>query len=155
MAIADTMDFDEMVLEVEFDPDGAPDTWSKVCGMTDVTWNRSKQTSTDEIPDCADESLPFHIRRFTTSIDITASGTGKWSMVFDKRMRDWFYNDTTLNVRLRNAKIEADGATGDYETEVVPMKLLNLSNARTKGATVTAEIEIGRDGAVSLTEKSA
>jgi hypothetical protein len=155
MAIADTMDFDEMVLEVEFDPEGAAGTYNRICAMIDISWNRSKNVSTDEIPDCADESLPFHIRRFTTSIDITASGTGKWSMAFDKRMKDWFYNDTTLNVRLRSAKVEADGSVGDYESEAVPMKLLNLSNSRTKGQTVAAEIEIGRDGPVTLNAKIA
>ncbi|ATG47596.1 hypothetical protein CEW89_08415 [Celeribacter ethanolicus] len=152
MAIAPTADFDELVLAVEFDPVGASGTYTKVCGLTDFTINRANNTDTTEVPDCDDESLPFHLKRGVRSQDITISGSGVWSLSSDQAMKAWFRAGSTLNVKITNAKVTADGTTGDEESETIPMILTGLNNARTKGQVVSAEISLEQNGSVTVTE---
>lgn len=154
MAIAPTADFDELVLEVEFDPVGDAGTYTRICGLTDFTINRANNTDTSEVPDCADESLPYYIKRSVRSQDFTISGTGKWSRSSHLNMYNWFKAGTTLNVRITNAVVTADGSTGDPESETIPMILAALSTSRTKGEVVTSEISLEKNGSVTVTEIS-
>jgi hypothetical protein len=153
MAIADTMKFEEMVLEVEFTPDSG--TFAKVCGLSDVTVSRTSATETTMIPDCADESLPHTPIREVVSKEIAISGTGVWALAVHAGMYDWWASGSARKVRITNAKVTADGAAGDPEVEEVEMLLTSLSNQRTKGQRVTAEIELAQNGALTVTEKSA
>lgn len=148
MAIAPTAAFEELVLEVEFTAGSG--TFTRVCGLTDITINRTNTTDTTEVPDCADESLPFYIQRGVRTQDVTISATGVWSLTAHQDMLDWFVSGDTLNVRLTNAKVTADGTSGDTETETFPMLLTALNNARTKGQVVSAEISMERNGATTF-----
>lgn len=153
MTLAATAEFEQLVLEVEFDPTGAPGTYSTVCGLVDITPSRTANLDTVEIPDCDDESLPLSVGKSVRSIDVSVSGSGVWALSSHKNMMDWFYSSATLNTRIRNAKVTADGASGDPEIESGPAILSNLSNTRTKGQKVTAEIEITFDGTPTVTNK--
>lgn len=148
MAIASTADFDELVLEVEFVASSG--TYTKVCGLTDFTVNRTNNTDSTEVPDCADESLPYYIKRSVRSQDRTISGTGVWALANHANMHDWWTAGSTLNVRITNAAVTANGTTGDPETEIIPMILTGLNNARTKGQVVSAEIELEQNGTVTV-----
>ncbi len=154
MARATTATFEQFILEVEFDPIGAAGTYTPICGMTDVTINRTSNIDTSEIPDCDDESLPLSIERAVRSQEVTASGTGHWSLESNKKLSDWWYSGSTLSARLRNGKVEADGSTGDIEIEEGPAILVSLNNSRTKGQKVSAEIEIQWDGVPTRTLKA-
>lgn len=81
------------------------------------------------------------------------SGTGVWALQSHENMTDWWYGGATLNVRLRNAKVTADGASTDTEIESGPALLTALNNTRTKGQKVSAEIEIQFDGVPTRTPK--
>jgi hypothetical protein len=81
------------------------------------------------------------------------SATGVWSLGAHERMLDWWYGGATLNARLRNAKAIADGVTGDTTHETGPAILASISNSRTKGQKVTAEVEIQFDGVPTRTAK--
>ncbi|EBA06003.1 phage tail tube protein [Sagittula stellata] len=151
MAIAPTADFDELVLEVEFDPVGSAGTFTKICGITDFTVNRANNTETSEVPDCADESLPHHIKRAVRSQDMTISGTGVWSRTSHQNMMTWLTSASTLNVKITNAAVTEADVTGDTESETIPMILTALNNARTKGQVVSAEISLEQNGAVTRT----
>lgn len=146
MAIATTANFDELVLEVEF----TSGTYTKVCGLTDFTINRTNNTDTSMVPDCADESLPYQPKRSVVSQDYSISGTGVWALSSHKNMYAWFKDATMKNVRITNAKVTDSGTTGDPETETIPMVLSALNNARTKGQQVTAEIELQQSGVVTV-----
>ncbi|ETX26401.1 hypothetical protein RISW2_07145, partial [Roseivivax isoporae LMG 25204] len=61
MARAKTAKFEEFILEVEVDPTGDAGTYVPLCGLTDVSINRSSNIDTTEVPDCDDESLPYAI----------------------------------------------------------------------------------------------
>ncbi|WP_417419341.1 phage tail tube protein [Hoeflea sp.] len=151
MARATTMRYEQMILEVETTP--ASGTYAALCGLTDVTINRTSNIDTTEIPDCDDESLPLSIERAVRSQEVTISATGVWALQSHETIMDWWYGGGTLNIRLRNAKVEADGATGDTETEAGPAILVSLNNSRTKGQKVTAELEINFDGVPTRTAK--
>ncbi|WP_412032802.1 phage tail tube protein [Nitratireductor aquimarinus] len=151
MSYADTMRYEQMILEVETTP--ASGTYAALCGLIDVTINRTANIDTTEVPPCNDESLPLSIERAVRSQEVTISATGVWALQSHETIMDWWYGGSTLNIRLRNAKVEADGATGDTETEAGPAILVSLNNSRTKGQKVTAELEINFDGVPTRTAK--
>lgn len=151
MARASTAKYEELILEVEADPVGAAGTYTPICGLIDVTINRTSNTDTAEVPDCDDESLPLSLEREVRSQEVTASGDGVWAEQSDKFMKDWWYSASTLNCRLRNAKVETTGTSGEYYVESGPAILTTLNNSRTKGQKVSAEINIEFDGVPTRT----
>jgi len=149
MAKATTAKFEEMILEVETTPGSG--TYAAICGMTDVTINRTSNIDTSEIPDCDDESLPLSLERQVRSQEVTVSATGVWALQSNEMMLDWWYSGATKNIRLRNAKVENDGEVGDTYAESGPALLASLNNSRTKGSKVSAELEIQFDGVPTRT----
>lgn len=147
MATAVTEKFEEMILDVEFDPVGSPGVYTKICGLIDVTITRTANIDTAEIPDCDDESLPLSLEKQVRSIDVSVSGSGSWARSSQGLMKSWFYSSATLNARLRDTA----AASGDTEIESGPALLANLTNTRTKGQKVSAEIEIQFDGTPTRT----
>lgn len=147
MARAITAKFEEMVLEMETT---TPGTYVKICGITDVTVNRTANVDESEIPDCDDESLPHAIELAVSSIDVTVSGTGVWAQTSHEALQDWFYSGATKNIRLRNTK----ASIGDTETESGPALLLSLNNSRTKGQKIAAEIEVRFSGVPTRVAKT-
>lgn len=154
MAKAVEAKFHELVLEIEDDPVGSPGVYKNICGMVDVSVTRSASLDTTETPDCADESLPLSVSKSVRSVEVSISGTGVWALSSNKMMSDWFYSTSPLNVRIRNAKVEADGASGDPYVESGPALLTELSNDRTKGKTVSASIKIDFDGTPTVATKA-
>lgn len=149
MTRAATAKFQEYVLEVEFVADS--DTFTRICGITDLNTNRTSNVDTSEVPDCDDESVPYEIQREVRSQEVTVSGTGVWSLSAHQKMMQWWRSGTTLNARIRNVKVETDGEVGDFYEETGPALLVSLNNSRTKGQKVTAEIEIQFDGVPATT----
>ncbi|NMG39884.1 hypothetical protein GRZ55_11580 [Chelativorans sp. ZYF759] len=155
MARAKTANFEEMVLEVEFDPVSDEGVFTPICGMIDVTINRTSNVDTSEVPDCDDESLPLSIEKQVRSQEVSISATGSWALQSHQKMMNWWRTSATLNARIRNKKVEAEGETGDIYEESGPALLVNLNNGRTKGTKVTAEIDIQFDGVPDVTTKPA
>lgn len=149
MARATTAKYEEMILEVEWTASSG--TYTAVCGMIDVTINRTSNVDTAEIPDCDDESLPLSIERQVRSQEVTASATGVWALQSHQNLMAWWRSGATKNVRLRNAKAQADGVSGDTIIESGPAILVNLNNSRSKGQKMTAEIELQWDGVPDVT----
>lgn len=138
MVKAVTEKYEEMVLEVET----AANTWTRICGLKDVTVNRSLELDTDEIPDCDDESAPFEKVSEARSITVAVQASGVWAQQSNKTLMDWFYSGATKNVRLGNLK----AAVGASEYEKGPAFLKNLNNSRNKGKAVTADIDLEFSG---------
>jgi hypothetical protein len=61
-------------------------------------------------------------------------------------MLSWWRAGTTRLCRLRNVKVQTEGAAGAIYAEYGPALLVNLNNSRTKGQKVTAEIDLQFDG---------
>lgn len=150
MALATTEKYEELVLEVEFDPVGNSGVFSRVCGLIDVTVTRTANVDTAEIPDCDDESLPLSVERQVRAIEVTVSGEGVWAQESHGNMTDWFYSSAPLNARIQNV----NAASGDTEFEAGPALLTNLTDGRTKGQKVSRSVEIQFDGTPVRTAKS-
>ncbi|MBB2973947.1 phage tail tube protein [Mesorhizobium sp. RMAD-H1] len=142
-----TEKYEEMILEVEFDPVASPGVYSRICGLSGVTINRTLNTSEDQIPPCDDESQPNSTEVNATNLVVTVSAQGKWAQSSQSKMKDWIYNARKLNVRLTDAA----AATGDIASESGPALCTALNAAREKGVTVTQDIEIRFDGRPTLT----
>jgi hypothetical protein len=150
MANAVTEEFEEMILDVEVDPVGAPGVYTPLCGMTDVTINRTSNVDETEVPDCDDESKPLSIETSVRSQTVTVDATGVWARSSNKAMMDWWRSGANKNIRLRHTA----AASGDPETESGPAKLVNLNDSRTKGQKVTREITIRFDGVPTIANKA-
>ncbi len=146
MAVATTQKFEELVLETS--EDGT--TWTKICGLIDVTISRTANMDTAEVPDCADESLPLSLEKQVRSIEVSVSGSGVWAQESHGTLIDWFYSSASKRVRISNTL----AAIGETEIESGYAYLTNLTNARTKGQKVTAEVEIMFDGTPTRTAQA-
>lgn len=153
MAKSTTAKYEQLILEVEADPTGAPGVYVNIAGLKETNVTRVANVDEDEIPDADDESQPVSIEKEVRSIDVKASGTGVWALQSDKMLNNWFYSGKPLNARLRNKKVEDDGASGDPYMESGPALLTQLDNSKTKGKKVTAEITIDF-GTPSVTNKA-
>ena len=150
MARATTEQYEEMVLDVEMDPTGAPGVYTSICGMKEVTVTRQANVDTDEVPDCADESLPFAIERYVRSVEVTVSANGTWAQESHSDLLTWWRSGATKNVRIKNTAV----ATGDIEIESGPALLTSLVNQKTKGKVIQAEIALEFNGLPSVTNKA-
>lgn len=148
MAIAVTEKYEEMILEIETAPESG--VYSPICGLIDVTISRTASVDSAEVPDCDDESLPLSVEKQVRSIEVTISGTGVWARSSQGMLKDWFYSSATKNIRLRDTV----AASGDTEIESGPALLTTLTNTRTKGVKVSAEVELQFDGVPTRTDAS-
>lgn len=148
MATAVTEKYEEMILDVEITAGSG--VYTPICGLIDVTITRTANVDSAEVPDCDDESLPLSIEKQVRSIEVNISGTGVWARSSQGVLKDWFYSSATKSVRLRDTA----AANGDTEIESGPALLTNLTNTRTKGQKVSAEIEIQFDGVPTRTDAS-
>ncbi|ASQ10640.1 phage tail tube protein [Sinorhizobium meliloti] len=151
MAKPVTEKFEELVLDVEFDPVGNPGVYTRICGLLDATVTRTANVDTSEVPgDCDDESVPVSIEKQVRSLDVGVSGTGSWAQQSQGKLKNWFYSGTSLNARVR----DTNAASGDTEVESGPALLTTLTNSRTKGQVVSAEVEIQFNGTPTRTAKA-
>ena len=147
MARAVTEKFEEMILDVEWVSGSG--IYAPICGLTDVTVNRTSNIDSAEIPDCDDESLPLSIEKQVRSQEVSVSGTGVWAQSSQSLLKEWWRSGVTKNIRIR----DTNAASGDIEIESGPALLATLNNSRTKGQKVTAEIELQLDGVPTVTDK--
>ncbi len=147
MAYATTEKYEEMILDIEWTSGSG--VYEPVCGLIDITVTRTANIDTAEIPECSDESLPLQIERQVRSLEVTISGTGVWAQSSHSNLLTWWRSGATKNIRIRNTAV----ASGDIEIESGAALLATLTNARTKGSKVSAEIELQMDGIGTTTNK--
>lgn len=147
MARATTENFHQMVVEIETD---TPGVYSKICGVTSRSVNRTSNMSTSEVPDCDDESLPASVERAVQSQEVTISGTGVWASQSHGTMLNWWYSGATKNIRVGHL----NAAVGETEYESGPAYLASINNTAERGSKVTSEIEIQFDGLPTRTAKA-
>jgi hypothetical protein len=148
MARAVTEKYEEMILDVETTPGSG--VYTPICGMNDVTITRTANIDSAEVPDCDDESLPLAVEKQVRSIEVSVSATGVWARSSQDMLKAWFYSSATKNVRIRDTA----AAVGDAEIESGAALLASLTNTRTKGQKVSAEIELQFDGVPTVTDAS-
>lgn len=145
MALPTTADFDD--LYVETSEDGT--TWTKICGLVDFSVDYQTETDTDELPDCADESLPLTKVENVRSIGLVVQGTGKWSAEAHETLLQWWYQGLK-----KQCRVGYNTATsGDVEF-VSGTATLAMQDSRTKGQTASRNLTITFAGAFTLTDKA-
>lgn len=138
--------FEELALQVEFDPDGSPGVYTLIAGLKDVTINRASTVDTTEVPDATDESLPFSEEKAVRSQQVSVTADGTWALESHTNMLDWWRGGATLNAKVVHKVANDSGATGDIIEEAGPALLTRLDHSRTKGQKVTSAIEFEFDG---------
>lgn len=138
MAVATTEEFDQMVLETS--ENGT--SWTRICGLVDVTFQGTSNMDTAEVPDCDDESLPLSLEKSVRSIEFEISGTGVWAQESHQLLSDWLWLSQRKQVRIGHT----NAAIGDTEYYQGFGYLSSLQNQRQKGSKVSAELQIMFDG---------
>jgi hypothetical protein len=121
--------------------------WSKICGITSRTVNRTTTMQSTEIPDCADETIPNYIEKSVQSLEETISGTGVWAAESHGSMINWWRSGARKGIKVSNTK----ALTGTIKEEWGYAYLTQLNNAAVKGAKVTSDIQIEFDGLPAVT----
>lgn len=147
MALAVTAKYDQLTLEVETD---TPGTYAKICGMKDFSIEGNLSLDEDEVPDCADESLPNSVVVSPRAVTVTVSGTGVWAQSSHDMMLKWQRLAQRKNIRITYG----NAAVGDVSTETGPAYMPKLVNARTKGKVVSAQVEFRFDGVPVTVDKA-
>lgn len=147
-AYAETEKYEEMILDVEFTASSG--VYTAICGLSDVTISRTANVDEDEIPPCDDESLPMSVDVNVRSVTVSVSASGKWAKSSQGYLKDWLYSGAPLNIRLRDTAAN----NGDTEIESGPALITSLNNTRTKGQSVSAEMEFRFKGIPTRTDAS-
>jgi len=126
---------------------GATLVWSKICGITSRTVNRTTTMQQTEVPDCTDETLPNAIEKSVQSQEETISGTGVWAAESHQTILGWWRAGARQSIRVGNTK----APTGAILYEYGPAYLTQVNNVAEKGQKVTSDIQIEFDGLPNVT----
>lgn len=154
MTKAVTQRYAQYIVEIETDPVGAADTFVAMCGIKSLETDRETEFDEVEIPHCDDEEKPDAIEVEPKSQKYAVEGTGIWALSSHLFMYKWWKETQRLRVRVRNKKVEDDGATGDLWYEEGYAYLSKMKNDRTKGERVSAEVALKFDGVPDPTYKA-
>jgi hypothetical protein len=146
MALAVTASFSQLTIEIET---STPGTYAKICGMKDFTIKGTQQVDSDEIPDCADESLPYAMTKDVRAVEVTISGTMTWAQSSHDVILKWNRLGETKNVRVTYG----NASVGDVYTETGPALLTSLTTQRSKGKSVSSEVEIQFKGVPTMVDR--
>jgi hypothetical protein len=147
MAFATTAAYHQMTLEVE----GTTGVFSKVCGIKGFSVSRSSDVEEFEIPDCADDAVPFSVEKSVKRLNVGVSGSGFWAAESHDMMMEWYYSGQTKNIRIRHV----NAPTGSTEYETGPAFLTQLDHERgdDKGKK-SASITLAFNGTPTRTDKA-
>jgi len=119
----------------------SPEDFVAPCGLTSRGFTRTAETSSVNVPDCADEDIPSWLENDVVSLSWSLSGEG---VLADESIDDWeaFYEqqlDASRNLRIQ---------VGDrlYQGKG---KLTNFAITGERGSRLQVSVEITGDGPVS------
>ncbi len=146
MALAVTQSFAQLVIELETT---TPGTYTTICGMKSGKVSRKAQSESSEVPDCADETVPFATFKEVMSLEVSVSGEGVWAQSSHNAMMTWYYSGLPRNIRIRHL----NAAIGDIQTEAGPALLMTLDDDKSKGKVIAREIQIDFVGTPTRTNR--
>lgn len=129
---------------------GAPETFTARCTMNLERGFTLNPSYTDqEIPDCADDSLPSSIFRALSSISAEISGSGVMDEQDAAFFADWLLGNNTKNVRVIVGSTSAVGSQFDFAAKVGSFNV-----TASKNNVVNADLSLVSTGAVTRTNLS-
>ncbi len=142
MAQATTFRFSEFLILVG---DGAsPEEFSAPCGLTSRGFNRTAETNSTNVPDCADEDLPTWQQNDVVALNWSLSGEGVMADEAKDVWEAWFNSGAARNVRI---SLGPDETADVWEGRAI-LSTFNISGER--GSRVTVSVEMTGDGQVAL-----
>lgn len=122
--------------------DGAdPETFAMPCGLTERSFNRSKEMGESNVPDCADEDGASFIERDVTSKSAAVNGQGMLDVTALDTWEAFWASDTSRNVRVeiwRN-NVKKGHWAGKFHLE-------SLEIGATKGERANVTVALQSDG---------
>lgn len=143
MAIVTHVEFAGFEIQIG---DGAqPEVFTPRCTLNSSRgFTLTGETTSRNLPDCADDLLPSKTLNFITAIGGEISGSGVLEKADDKYFADWLNDGTAKNCKVRVGGIGGTQYAGAF-------KITSLSvTAETKDV-VNAEITLVSHGAVTVT----
>lgn len=138
MAQATTYKFSEFLILVG---DGeSTEEFTAPCGLTSRGFNRTAETNSTNVPDCADEDLPTWQQNDVVALAWSLSGEGVMASESKDTWEEWFTSGAAKNVRISLGDDVWEGAA--------ILSGFNIQGER--GSRVTVSVEITGDGAVAL-----
>ncbi len=141
------------VVQVEWDPTGAPGVFPNWCGAKNFSLNIDNEIQSEKVGDCADWSAPVVTVKEYSGQNITATMDATWTADTHKDTSAWALQQKKLNVR-----IHFPGAvTGEVEfyDGVAMLQGLGLSEIGNVDGNKTAEsITLEFDGTLTVTSKT-
>lgn len=122
--------------------DGAdPESFGMPCGLTERSFNRSKEMGESNVPDCTDEEGASFIERDVTSKSAAINGSGMLDVTALDTWEDFWNSDTSKNVRVeiwRNS-VKRGHWAGKFHLE-------SLEIGATKGERASVTVALQSDG---------
>lgn len=115
-----------------------PEVFALFCAVTENGIQFSSETSTTQVPDCTDKSLPCfdHVTVKSQSIKIDCSGV--WSAEDHGILQDWWWSGQP-----RNCKVRYENATsGDTKDISGPFLLTDLNDQASHGDTIKSSFNL-------------
>lgn len=134
--------------------DGAgSETFTKICGLTDVQFTTDKSTNEFAVPDCDDPTVVPPVVRNVVSTSASFTASGAFTKESWPKIRDAAAVVTSRNFRLHLVGAGSGGATPDLRISGKFHIKFNLS--ATYGDLVQVEISGDSDGAIAYTDVAA
>ena len=121
-----------------------------LCGVNAKEVSFETETTTTEMPDCADESLPSFKQVGVKSYGITVKCSGMWTKEAHGTLMAWFQSSAAKNIKLRY--VNASVGTPEYVNG--PAVLTSLSNSVEKGGNMTGSFDIAFASAPTYVNKA-
>lgn len=136
MAEATTLKFSQFLILVG--DGGSPENFVDPCGLTSRGFNRTAETNTTNVPDCADPDAASWVQRDVVSLSGEMSGAGVMADESFDVWNDWFESGLAKNVRIEL------GARA-WEGRAI-LTALNIKGER--GSRVQVDVTMQSDGEI-------
>jgi hypothetical protein len=91
----------DIIVEVEFDPVGAPGVYTAWCGATSASLSIKNDIVATKVIDCADLTAVVQTEKLYGAQDVSISIDANWTAATHKEAVDWALNQKSLNVQVR------------------------------------------------------
>lgn len=153
MALPVTAGRADIVVQVEWDPVGAPGVYINWCGTTSSALNISNEVKETKVGDCDDWSAAVQTIREYSGQNITMTMDATWARSVYSKTLDWALNQKKLNVRIQYLLAQS-GDVEFLDGLALLSELANDAIGNLEGDSVTERVSLGFSGVLTPTNKA-
>jgi len=138
------------VVQVEFDPVGAPGVFTNWCGAKNFSLSIQNEIQSEKVGDCDDWTLPVVTVKEYSGQNITATMDATWTSATHLLTSAWALEQQKLNVRVQFP----DAATGEVEfyDGLAMLSGLDLGEiGNVDGNKISENVSLEFDGTLTVT----